>query len=50
MTEKRMVPLLFPDGSRIKDKETPDEQVLAAYERWNEARQVARKARAQTSP
>ncbi len=41
---KNMVPLLFPDGSRIRDKETPDEQVVAAYERWNEARQAARRA------
>lgn len=41
----RMVPLVFPDGSRIKDKETPDDQVSAAYERWKEASQAARKAR-----
>ena len=39
---KRMVPLLFPDGSRIKDKETPDDQIEAAYERWKKARQAAR--------
>jgi integrase len=46
---KDMVPLLFPDGSRIKDKETPTEQVAAAYERWRKARQTAQKARAVTS-
>ena len=39
-----MVPLLFPDGSRIRDKETAEEEILAAYERWNEAHQAARKA------
>jgi hypothetical protein len=41
----RMVPLLFPDGSRVKDRETPDDQVEAAYERWRKARQTADKAR-----
>ena len=46
---KRMVPLLFSDGSRIKDKETPQDQVKAAYERWRKARQVADKARAKVA-
>ena len=40
-----MVPLMFPDGSRIKDKETPDDQISAAYERWKDACRAARKAR-----
>ena len=43
---KRMVPLLFADGPRIQDKETPDGEVEAAYERWKRARQTADKARA----
>jgi integrase len=42
---KDMVPLLFPDGSRVKDRETPEDQVEAAYERWKKARQTADKAR-----
>jgi len=46
---KHMIPLLFPDGSRIKDKETADDQVQAAYERWRKACRTAQKARAQAS-
>lgn len=38
---KGMVPLLFPDGSRIKDKGTPDEQVAASYACWKEACEAA---------
>jgi hypothetical protein len=44
-----MIPLLFADGCRIKDKETADDQVEAAYERWRKAAQVAQKARAEAS-
>ena len=36
-----------PDGSRIKDKGTPEEEIAAAYGRWKEAREAARKAAAQ---
>jgi hypothetical protein len=39
-----MVPLLFPDGSRIKDKGTPDEEIVAAHGRWKEACEAVRKA------
>jgi hypothetical protein len=42
-----MVPLLFPDSTRIKYKETPPEQVGAAYEQWKQARLVAEQARAE---
>jgi integrase len=41
----RMVPLLFPDGTRISDKETPLDNVKSAYECWKAARQAAEKAR-----
>jgi hypothetical protein len=41
---KRMVPLLFADGSLIKDKEAPGEEIEAAYQRWKKARQTAEKA------
>ena len=41
---KSMVPLFFSDGSRIKDKQTPEEQVVAAYEQWKEVSQAALKA------
>ncbi len=41
-----MVPLCFPDGSPIKDKETPAEQIQAAYERWKKARQATETTRA----
>lgn len=42
-----MVSLLFSDGTRIKDKGTPEEEVAAAYRQWKEAQETARKAAAQ---
>jgi len=41
-----MVPLLFSDGTRIKDKGTPEEGTVAAYGQWKEAQEAARKAAA----
>ncbi len=43
---KRMVPLLSPNGARIREKETPHEEVQAAYERWKETCRTAENTRA----
>lgn len=43
---KRMVPLLFPNGSRIREEETPHDEVKAAFERWKETGRTAEKTRA----